>query len=126
MKKKDFIYEDSTYKIIGIAMKIHRDLGAGFLEAVYEEAMIIELKEVKIPFKNQVEIDIYYRKKKLDKKYRADFIIDEKILVEMKGISSLTEVNDAQMINYLKATKLRIGLILNFGRSSLEWKRIIY
>lgn len=126
MKKDQFLYEELTYKIIGIGMKIHKELGPGFLEAVYEEAMVMELKEEKIPFEEQVELNIYYRGEKLKKKYKADFIIDGKVLVEMKGISNLTEVDEAQMINYLKATELRIGLLLNFGKSSLEWKRIIY
>jgi GxxExxY protein len=107
-------------------MKAHRELGPGFLEAVYEEVMIVELRKAGILFESQVQIDIYYEGKKLDKKYRADLIIDGKVLVELKGVSKLTEVHDAQMINYLKATRLKVGLILNFGRSSLEWKRIVY
>ncbi len=123
---KEFLYEEITYKIIGIGMKVHKELGPGFLEAVYEETMIIELKEARINFKNQVEVDIHYRGKKLNKKYRADFIIDNKVLVELKGTQGLNEVDEAQLINYLKATKLRVGLLLNFGRNSLEWKRIIY
>lgn len=120
------IYEELTYKIIGIAMKVHKELGPGFLEAVYEEAMIIELEKEGIPFQNQVSIEIEYRGKKLKKKYRADFIIDQKVLVDLKGIRKLTEVDSTCMINYLKATGLRVGLILNFGRSSLEWKRLVY
>ena len=107
-------------------MKVHRELGPGFLEAVYEEAMIIELIENNISFQNQVEIGIEYRNRKLKKKYRADFIIDNKVLVELKEISKLTEVDEACVINYLKATGLRIGLILNFRRASLEWKRVVY
>ncbi len=125
-RKEEFLYEELTYKIVGIGMKIHRELGPGFLEAVYEEAMIIELQEASIIFKNQVELDVYYRGEKLNKKYRADFIIDDKVLVELKGTHGLTETNEAQMINYLKATKLQVRLMLNFGKSSLEWKRIVY
>jgi len=125
-RKEEFLYEELTYKIVGIGMKIHRELGPGFLEAVYEEAMIIELQKAGIIFKNQVELDVYYRGEKLNKKYRADFIIDDKVLVELKGTHGLTETDEAQMINYLKATKLQVGLMLNFGKSSLEWKRIFY
>ncbi|PIP13279.1 MAG: GxxExxY protein [bacterium (Candidatus Stahlbacteria) CG23_combo_of_CG06-09_8_20_14_all_40_9] len=125
-RKEEFLYEELTYKIVGIGMKIHRELGPGFLEAVYEEAMIIELQKAGIIFKNQVELDVYYRGEKLNKKYRADFIIDDKVLVELKGTHGLTETDEAQMINYLKATKLQVGLMLNFGKSSLEWKRIVY
>lgn len=125
-KSKEFLYEELTYKIIGIGMKMHRELGPGFLEAVYEEAMIIELQEAGIIFKNQVELDVYYRGKKLNKKYRVDFIVEGKVLVELKGTPGLTETDEAQMINYLKAKKLQVGLLLNFGKSSLEWKRIVY
>jgi GxxExxY protein len=125
-KGEEFLYKDLTYKIIGIAMDIHRELNSGFLEAVYEEAMIDELKDAKIPFENQVKLNIYYKGKKLKKQYQADFIVDKKIVVELKGINKLTEIDDAQMINYLKATRLKVGLLLNFGRKSLEWKRIVY
>ena len=126
MKINNFLYEDLTYKIIGIAMKVHKELGPGFLEAVYEEAMIVELTNEKIPFENQVQIEIKYQGRKLKKKYRADFIVDKRILIELKGINKLTKVDEACMINYLKATGIRVGLIINFGRSSLEWKRLIY
>lgn len=125
-RKEEFLYEELTYKIVGIGMKIHRELGPGFLEAVYEEARIIELQEASIIFKNQVELDVYYRGEKLNKKYRAGFIIDDKVLVELKGTHGFTETDEAQMINYLKASKLQVGLMLNFGKSSLEWKRIVY
>lgn len=125
-ENSDFLYKDLTYKIIGIAMEIHRELGCGFLEAVYEETMIDELKTAGIPFQNQVKMDIYYKGKKLKKQYQADFIIDKKIVVELKGINKLTKIDDAQMINYLKATALKVGLLLNFGSESLEWKRIVH
>lgn len=125
-KQANFPYEELTYKIIGIAMKVHRELGPGFLEAVYEEALIIEFKGAGIPFRNQVELDILYRGKRLKKRYKADFIIDTKIILDLKGINRLSEVDEACMINYLKATKLKVGLIVNFGRASLEWKRVVY
>ncbi|MFH1226562.1 MAG: GxxExxY protein [Planctomycetota bacterium] len=115
-----------TYTIIGIAMEIHRELQSGFLEAVYEEAMCKELKKAKMPFENQVRIDIYYKGEKLDKQYQADFIIDKKVLVELKGISKITDIEKAQVINYLKATALKVGLIINFGDKSLEWERVVY
>ena len=128
MTNKDdgFLYKDLTYKIIGIAMEIHRELQSGFLEAVYEEVMSKELKKAKIPFENQVRIDIYYKGEKLDKQYQADFIIDKKVLVELKGISKITDIERAQVINYLKATGLKVGLIINFGGKSLEWERVVY
>jgi len=125
-KNDDFLYKDITYKIIGIAMEIHRELQSGFLEAVYEEAMCKELKKAKIPFENQVKIDIYYKGEKLDKQYQADFIVDGKVLLELKGISKITDIEKAQVINYLKATGLKVGLIVNFGGKSLEWERVVY
>ena len=124
--KKNFPLKEITYQIIGIAMKIHKQLGPGFLEAVYEEALIIEFRKNKIKFKNQVSLDIYYESYKLKKKYRADFIINDKILVEVKKIGKLTKIDEMQMINYLKAANLKVGLLLNFGGTSLQWKRIIY
>lgn len=124
--KKNFPLKEITYQIIGIAMKIHKQLGPGFLEAVYEEALIIEFRKNKIGFKNQVSLDIYYEGYKLKKKYRADFIINDKILIEVKKIGKLTKIDEMQMINYLKAANLKVGLLLNFGGTSLQWKRIIY
>ncbi|MBA7515030.1 hypothetical protein ES705_07068 [subsurface metagenome] len=124
--KKNFPLKEITYQIIGIAMKIHKQLGPGFLEAVYEEALIIEFRKNKIEFKNQVSLNIYYKGYKLKKKYRADFIINDKILVEVKKIGRLTKIDEMQMINYLKAANLKVGLLLNFGGTSLQWKRIVY
>lgn len=125
-KDDEFLYKDLTYKIIGIAMEIHRELQSGFLEAVYEEVMGKEFKKAKIPFENQVRVDIYYKEEKLDKQYQADFIIDKEVLVELKGINKITDIERAQVINYLKATGLKVGLIINFGGKSLEWERIVY
>jgi len=107
-------------------MEIHRELGPAFKETVYEEVMIDEFKENKIAFENQVKVDIYYKGKKLKRKYQADFIIDSKIVVELKVIPHLGKLEELQMIHYLKATGLKVGLLINFGGKSLEWKRIIY
>ena len=129
VKKKqadNFPHKDITYLVIGVAMRIHRELGPGFLEAVYEEAMITELEDNNVHYQNQVPIDIYYKKRKLRKKYRADFVIDGKILIEMKHNKGLTKLDEMQMINYLKASCIKVGLLLNFGTGSLQWKRIIY
>ena len=124
--KDEFLYKELTYKIIGIAMEIHREMKSGYQEAVYEEIMCKELKKAKISFENQVKLDIYYKGEKLRKKYQADFIIDKKVLVELKGISRITDIERAQVINYLKATGIKIGLIINFGAKSIEWERVVY
>lgn len=125
-KNNEFPYKELTYKIIGIAMEIHRELQSGFLEAVYEEVMCKELEKAKIPFKNQVKVDIYYKEEKLNKQYQADFIIDKNVLVELKGVNKITDIERAQVINYLKATGVKVGLIVNFGGKSLEWERVVY
>ncbi len=121
----NFLFKELTYKIIGIAMQIHKKLGPGFLEAVYEEVLLIEFAKNNVSFENQVPLDICYNGIKLRKKYRADFIIENKILLEIKKVSNLTKIDEMQMINYLRVTKLKVGLVLNFGRTSLQWKRII-
>lgn len=122
----NFPHKEVTYNIIGIAMRIHRELGSGFLEAVYEEALIAELNENNISYRNQIPLEIHYKSTRLKKKYRADFIIDGKVLVEIKKTKSLTKIDEMQMINYLKASNLKVGLLLNFALASLQWKRIIY
>ncbi len=122
----NFPHKEVTYNIIGIAMRIHRELGSGFLEAVYEEALIAEFNENNISYRNQIPLEIHYKSTRLKKKYRADFVIDGKVLVEIKKTKDLTKIDEMQMINYLKASNLKVGLLLNFGMGSLQWKRIIY
>ena len=120
-----WLYKDLTYEIIGAAMEVHKELGSGFLESVYEEALCHELKTRKITFKRQVELNIFYKDFLLPKKYRADLIVDDKVIVDIKASSGLTEADKAQILHYLKATRVRIGLLLNFGAKSLEKIRLI-
>ena len=124
-KKGHFPLKEVTYRIIGITMNVHNELGPGFLEAVCEEALIIEFNNNKIDYRNQVPLDITYKNHKLKKKYRADFVIDEKVLMEIKKLNQLSKMNEIQVLNYLKATGLKVGLLLNFGKESLQWKRIV-
>jgi GxxExxY protein len=122
----DLIKEDKrTFAIIGAAMEVHKVLGNGFLEAVYQEALAIELKNRNIPFDREVELPVYYKGKELATSYRADFICYDSVLVELKAISKISNAEEAQVINYLKATGLEIGLLLNFATLSLEYKRFI-
>jgi GxxExxY protein len=121
----DLLYENETYKIIGAAMEVHKELGAGFLEAVYQEALEKELAIQNIPFKREAILPIYYKNILLQKVYIADFICYDKIIVELKALSALNTEHMAQLLNYLKATDLKLGLLINFGKSSLEYKRII-
>ncbi|MGE5604917.1 MAG: GxxExxY protein [Bacteroidota bacterium] len=117
------IFKDEAFRIIGAAMNVANELGCGFLEAVYQEALEIELTENNIPFESQKKINIQYKGNVLTKEYIADFVCFNKIIVEIKAIKRITEIEEAQIINYLKATKLPLGLIINFGSMKLEWKR---
>lgn len=121
----NLIYKEEVYKLIGAAMEVHNELGSGFLEAVYQEAYELELQEQGIPFDREKEIEIYYKDLKLDKKYRADFFCYNKIIVEIKALSELTGEHQSQLLNYLKATEEKVGLLINFGAKSIEYKRMV-
>ena len=121
----NFPFRKESYKIIGFAMKVHSELGNGFLEAVYQEAFSVVLKKENIPFEQEKVIDIFFMGEKLNKKYIADFICYDQIIVETKAVKELSNNHYAQVLNYLKATNMKIGLLINFGSESLEYKRII-
>jgi GxxExxY protein len=114
-----------TYAIIGAAMEVHRQLGCGFLEPVYQEAMEIELTARAIPFGRQVELPVRYKGRVLKTVYKADLICYDTAIVELKALSQLGGVEEAQVLNYLKATGFPIGLLLNFGTRSLQFRRFI-
>ena len=117
--------DGQTYDIIGAAFEVHRRLGPGFLEAVYQEAFSIELAERGIPFSREVEIPIFYKGKELQTGYRSDFICHSSIVVELKAISTLGDYEMAQVLNYLRATRFQKGLLSNFGAQSLEKRRLV-
>ncbi len=117
--------DPSTYAIIGAAMEVHRQLGSGFLESVYHEALAIELADRKVPFRHEVELPVFYKVHRLEARYRADFVCFDSIVVEIKALSRMGGVEYAQLINYLRAIGARIGLLLNFGAGSLEYRRLI-
>ena len=119
------LYREESFAIIGACMKVHRTLGAGFLEAVYEEALEREFQNLKIPFKRQVKLDLYYGNQKLTKQYRADFICYDEIIVEIKAVSLIPTAFYAQLQNYLKCTNMELGMLINFGTPSLTYKRMI-
>ncbi len=115
-----------TYAIIGAAMEVHRELGHGFLEAVYQEALAVEFETQSLPFEREVELPVRYKNHKLSTSYRADFVCFETVIVELKALPKITGTEVAQTLNYLKASGHSIGLILNFGSRSLEFKRLAY
>ena len=121
--ERELLFKDEVYNIIGAAMEVSNELGSGFLEAVYQEALEIEMKNRDIFFKAQHEIAISYKSIKLNKKYCADFLCYDSIIVEIKAIKKLSEIEEAQILNYLKATGLQLGLLINFGNPKMEWKR---
>ncbi len=115
--------DDRTYQIIGAAMEVHKELGCGFLEAVYQEALSLELRSRQIPFQAQAQVQISYKGQTLQKSYQPDFICFDNIIVELKALDKLSGKEESQIINYLKATGVETGLLLNFGNKSLEYKR---
>ena len=119
------VFKDESYKIIGACMKVHRTLGPGFLEAVYEEALAIEFKKEKIPFKKQIKLNVFYGDEKLKKYYKADFICYDKIILEIKSVGFMPQTFQMQLKNYLVSTKMELGMLINFGTSSLTYKRIL-
>lgn len=117
--------DPQTYALIGAAMEVHRELGSGFAERVYHLAMLAELEQRKVAFQTEVEIPVYYKSRRLDCHYRVDLLCMNSILVELKAHDGLGDADVSQIINYLKASELRRGLLLNFGTKSLQFKRVV-
>ena len=121
-----FIFKEESYAVIGAALDVYYKLGSGFLEPVYQEALAIEFQLREISFVPQVDLPIVYKDFTLKKTYRADFVCYDGIIIELKAISAVTPVDWAQLMNYLKASKLRVGLLFNFGSvPRLEHRRIV-
>jgi GxxExxY protein len=118
------LYEDLTKKIINACMEVHKELGCGFLEPVYQDALSYEFSLQNIPFEREKKIEVFYKKHNLGREYFADLICYNKIIVELKSVTRLVNAHKAQALNYLNATKLKVGLLVNFGEASLKWERI--
>jgi GxxExxY protein len=122
----EILFKEEVYKIVGAAMDVHTELGCGFMEAVYQEAIERELQNRQIPFVRQKHLTIFYKGQALDKTYIPDLVCYSQIVVELKAIDHLAGREEAQLLNYLKATRMRVGLLINFGSiGKLEWKRLI-
>ena len=121
----ELILAEETFKIIGACMEVHKTLGNGFLEAVYQEALAKEFGLQGIPFGREKRIAISYKGDILNKQYVADFVCFDKIIIELKALSALSSEHESQLLNYLKATGCKVGLLINFGEKSLTYKRRI-
>ncbi|MDD3275893.1 MAG: GxxExxY protein [Kiritimatiellales bacterium] len=123
---KDILYKEESFAIIGACFNVYNDKGAGFLEPVYQECMGIELALQNIPAEPQKKLDLFYREQKLEHFYQPDFICFGKIIVELKAVEKITDAHRAQVLNYLNATGLKLGIIVNFGHyPDLEYERIV-
>jgi GxxExxY protein len=124
MIKQEYKHSDITAKIIGCAMKVHSTLGNGFQEVIYQRALAIEMRKAELHFKREMTMPIYYECQNIGTR-RVDFFVADKIMVEIKATSGLEKVHLAQALNYLQAYKMEIGLLFNFGETSLKFHRVI-
>ena len=125
INKHKLTFKDECFKIVGACMAVHNELGSAFLEPVYQEALSLEFQKRSIPFSKEHRLEIYYKEALLEKKYYADFLCYDQIVVELKACSALTDQHTAQALNYLSALKLNLSLLINFGTPRLQWKRVV-
>ena len=124
MINNKYKYSDSTFKIIGCAMKVHAIFGNGFQEVIYQRCLSIEMENQGLRFVKELEMPIFYEGREVGTR-RVDFLVEDKVMVELKAINKLDNIHLAQGINYLEEYNLKIGLLINFGSTSLEFKRLI-
>ncbi len=120
----NIIHKELSFSIVGMAMQVHNQLGGGFLEKVYENAMMVLCRKQGISAEQQKAIKVYFENEIVGE-YFADILVDDKVIIELKVAESITNIHKAQLLNYLKATHLRLGLILNFGKEKLEYERLV-
>ena len=117
--------DEQTYAVIGAAMEVHKTLGCGFLEAVYQEALAVEFDIRKVPYRREVVLPVQYKSQTLHTSYKPDFLCFDAIIVELKALNELSGIEKAQVINYLKVSKMNLALLLHFGSLKLQYDRII-
>jgi len=122
---QELLYKEETFKIIGLCMEVHRELGKGHDEVIYKDSLEIEFSRNGIAFAREKEYKIIYKGVVLPHRYFADFVVEDKILLEAKALEKLTDSHVRQVLNYLAASKLKLGLLVNFGSDSLEWRRVV-
>jgi GxxExxY protein len=123
-ENENIVYKDLSYKIIELALEVHNELGCGFLEKVYENALMVLLNRENISAKQQAPIDVYFQSKVVGQ-YFADILVDDKLILELKTVDAIANIHKAQVLNYLRATGIRLGLILNFAKPRFEYKRLV-
>jgi GxxExxY protein len=123
--REDLLFKDEAFAIVGAAMEVHSVLGHGFLEAVYADAMTLELRRRDIPFQREVPIALTYKEDILSHTYRADFLVYGQIILELKAIKALGDADRAQALHYLKATGHSLAILANFGAPKLDWMRLV-
>tara|TARA_R110002111_G_scaffold64413_1_gene106061 strand:+ start:191 stop:565 length:375 start_codon:yes stop_codon:yes gene_type:complete len=121
----ELLYKDECFQLIGFCMEIHRTLGRGHSEILYKDALTVELNLAKIPYTREQKYEVSYKGNVLPHSSYADFVIEDKIIFEAKAVQQLNDAHIKQVMNYLAAAKLRLGMLVNFGADSLEWKRVI-
>jgi GxxExxY protein len=121
----DLLYKEEVFKLVGLCMEIHRELGKGHDEVIYMDAFAVELQRAQVPFTRELKYEVTYKGIVLPHFYYADFVVWDKILFEAKACECLADAHIKQVLNYLAASKLKLGLLVNFGEDSLTWKRVI-
>ena len=121
----ELFYKEEVFSLVGFCMEIHRELGKGHDEILYKDALVVDLQRTGIPFSREQYYQVAYKGVVLPHHYRADFVVWDKLLLEAKAVERLTEAHVKQVLNYLAISKLELGLLVNFGRDSLEWKRVV-
>ena len=121
----ELLYKDEVFKLVGFCMEIHRELGSGHDEVIYKDAFVVELQRATTPFSRERKYEVNYKGVILPHFYFADFVIEDKILFEAKAVEKLNDAHPKQVLNYIAASKLALGLLVNFGGDSLERKRVV-